>query len=124
MATGIKPDVPAVDAVTSANFVVGAYAMARRVLLSLWPHVRPIPKEMRGVSLKHLARVFCSLRKDKDESEVVMSKQQRTMLHQKLNRLIGEWTKLSSRRFNRALKSRFIMYHELVRDLDYLLFFF
>ncbi|KAI0307758.1 hypothetical protein B0F90DRAFT_1676943 [Multifurca ochricompacta] len=37
----IRPDVPAVDAITSVFFAVGAYRLARQTLLSLWPSVAP-----------------------------------------------------------------------------------
>jgi len=97
VATGVKPDIPAIDAVTSAYFAVGAYAMARRVLSTLWPYVRPFPKEMRAFTLKQLAHKFRSLHRRNDGNEVVMSKQTRLMLHQKLNDLIEAWTKLSGR---------------------------
>ncbi|KDQ63658.1 hypothetical protein JAAARDRAFT_169734 [Jaapia argillacea MUCL 33604] len=57
---GIKPDIAAVDAVVSAYFAVGAYGEARRLLLELWPSVKPFPEELKDASLRELAMAFRS----------------------------------------------------------------
>ncbi|KAI0002071.1 hypothetical protein BJV77DRAFT_1164910 [Russula vinacea] len=54
VATGVRPDVPAIDAITSVFFAVGAYRLARQTLLSLWPSVAPLPHNFERVSLKML----------------------------------------------------------------------
>jgi len=54
MSTGIRPDVPAVDAITSVFFAAGAYRLARRTLLMLWPSVAPLPPNFQRASLKML----------------------------------------------------------------------
>ncbi|KAJ7293687.1 hypothetical protein C8J57DRAFT_1704373 [Mycena rebaudengoi] len=43
VAAGIKPDVPAIDAVASAFFIAGSYTMCWRVLTSLWSNISPTP---------------------------------------------------------------------------------
>ena len=62
IATGVRPDVPAVDAITSGFYVAGAYRLARRTLLSLWPLVAPLPPNFERASLKmlvfHLQNVY------------------------------------------------------------------
>lgn len=44
---GISPDVGSIDALASAWFAVGAFAMARQVLIQMWPHVAPFPEDFR-----------------------------------------------------------------------------
>ena len=51
---GVRPDVPAVDAITSVFFAVGAYHPARQTLLGLWPSVAPLPHDFERESLKML----------------------------------------------------------------------
>ncbi|KAI9445247.1 hypothetical protein H4582DRAFT_2053334 [Lactarius indigo] len=54
VAAGIRPDVPAIDAIASAFFASGAYRLARQTLLSLWPSVAPLPRDLDRASLKVL----------------------------------------------------------------------
>lgn len=54
VATGVRPDVPVIDAIASVFFAVGAYRLARQTLLSLWPSVAPLPHDFNRVSLKML----------------------------------------------------------------------
>ncbi|KAN0125198.1 hypothetical protein V8E52_001750 [Russula decolorans] len=60
--TGIRPDVPVVDAITSVFFAAGAYRLARQTLLRLWPSVAPLPPNFERASLKmlmfHLRNVY------------------------------------------------------------------
>ena len=90
LAMGIEPDVPAIDAVSSAFFAVGAYAMSRRILITLWPHIQPFPAELRRASLKDLADKFRLLGNNHGVQEI-LTKQQRLMLHWKLKGLLEAW---------------------------------
>lgn len=62
IATGVRPDVPVVDAITSVFFAAGAYRLARQTLLRLWPSVAPLPPNFERASLKmlvfHLRNVY------------------------------------------------------------------
>jgi len=62
IATGVRPDLPAVDAITSVFFAVGGYRLGRQTLLRLWPSVAPLPSDLGRVSLKtlmyHLRNVY------------------------------------------------------------------
>ena len=97
VSSGIKPDVPAIDAVSGAFFAVGAYAMAKKVLISLWPHIQPFPKELRGTSLKTLACKFRLLHKLGDDWKA-SAKQERILLLWKLKRLRTAWARLGIER--------------------------
>ncbi len=62
IATGVKPDVPAIDAITGVFFAAGAYRLARQTLLSFWPSVAPLPHNFERASLRvlvfHLRNVY------------------------------------------------------------------
>ena len=70
VAQGIRPDVPAVDALASAFFRAKAYGMARRVLMRLWPQVAPLPDELLEAPLRELAVAFRQLHEPDDEARV------------------------------------------------------
>ncbi|KAF8642338.1 hypothetical protein AX16_009607 [Volvariella volvacea WC 439] len=93
---GIYPDVPAIDAVASAFFAVGAYGMARRVLITLWTYIQPFPKELRGAPLKELARVFRELHPSNHPTSS-LSKERRRNLRWHLRDLTTLWKKASRR---------------------------
>ncbi|KAL1749089.1 hypothetical protein HDZ31DRAFT_28197 [Schizophyllum fasciatum] len=59
--SGVRADVPAIDAVAGAFFAVGEAGMARRVLVGLWAHVGPFPEELREAPLVELAAHFRGL---------------------------------------------------------------
>ena len=61
VAAGVRPDVPAVDALVSAFFRAKAYAVARRTLLQLWPQVAPLSAELADAPLRELAVAFRAL---------------------------------------------------------------
>lgn len=101
VAAGIKPDVPAIDAVTSAFFAIGAYDMAKRVLISLWPHIEPFPKDLRSCSLKHLARLFRRLhpnRRGHGDGRENFTKDEQLALHEKMKGLLISWKQHSKER--------------------------
>ncbi|KIJ68335.1 hypothetical protein HYDPIDRAFT_124718 [Hydnomerulius pinastri MD-312] len=92
VSAGIAPDVPAIDALAHAYFAVGAYTVARKVLLQLWPQVKPFPSELQSASLKRLAEAF---RVDPERSRAVrdgpLTKLEQRLLHWKLRGLLQEW---------------------------------
>lgn len=94
---GIRPDGAAVDAIASAYFVVGAYKMARRVLLVLWPHVLATPEDTEVASLKQLVRVFRArhANRDPDDHPKRLNKSEKTIIRWKIIRLINAWKSLS-----------------------------
>jgi pentatricopeptide repeat protein len=94
VSAGIKPDVPAIDAVSGAFFAVGAYAMAKGVLISLWPHIQPFPRELRGASLKVLACNFRLLHHKHTVDRKPPAKRERILLLWKLRRLRKAWGRL------------------------------
>jgi len=90
VATGIRPDIPVIDAMTSAFFAVGAYRLARQTLLSLWPSVAPIPHDFERVSRKtlvfHLRNLYDDHRLSKE-----LSHRERRRLIAKLKELSRIW---------------------------------
>ncbi|KAF8898629.1 hypothetical protein BD779DRAFT_1431817 [Infundibulicybe gibba] len=91
VAHGIRPDVPAIDATSSAFFAVGAHRMARRILMILWPHIQAFPKEFRFLPLKELARRFRLLHKGSSQVQTMLTKPQRLELHWRLKSLAAVW---------------------------------
>jgi pentatricopeptide repeat protein len=61
VAVGVRPDVPAIDAITSVFFAVGAHGLARQTLLGLWPSVAPLPHDFERASLELLVSHFRNL---------------------------------------------------------------
>jgi pentatricopeptide repeat protein len=88
VSAGIKPDVPAIDAVASAYFVVGAYGLARWVLMNLWSYIQPFPTELRSASLIKLARAFRLLH---GETRKRLTNEESLLLRQKLKELTHAW---------------------------------
>ncbi|KAI0788600.1 hypothetical protein C8Q75DRAFT_240174 [Abortiporus biennis] len=64
LSLGITPDVPCIDAVVGGFIATGSYGMARRLLLSLWTHVAPLPDQFQHASLQQLTRTFRALHCD------------------------------------------------------------
>jgi pentatricopeptide repeat protein len=95
---GIRPDVPVVDAIASAYFAVGAYRIAKRVLLNLWPYVQAPPEGMQMASLKQLAMVFRAPHAKRDPSNTPkrLNKSEQRVLRWKINRLITSWKRVGS----------------------------
>jgi pentatricopeptide repeat protein len=112
---GIKPDVPAIDAISGSFFAVGAYSMAARVLKSLWPHIQPFPKELRGAPLKDLARSFRLLQTNHRVDQTNTAKRERTILLWKLRRLRVAWGRLGVQTNSRPLRSRSVKRRNLMR---------
>ena len=90
VATGVRPDVPVVDAITSVFFAVGAYRLARQTLLSLWPSVAPLPHDFERVSLKLLVFHLRNLYNGHTSSKK-LSKRERRELIRKLKELSRTW---------------------------------
>lgn len=111
LVAGIKPDVPAIDAVSSAFFAVGAYAMARQVLINLWPYIQPFPPELVGATLKQLIRTFRTLHGDQTGTPMKVPKRQRKMMHWKLRQLSVRW---HSWRVQSKVKKRFVVGSSLI----------
>jgi pentatricopeptide repeat protein len=93
VAAGIRPDVPAVDAIASAYFAVGAYRLARRVLLALWPHVQALPKGVWTTPMKQLARTFRAIRTSGGHPKH-LSKLEQMVLRWKIIVLVKAWRKI------------------------------
>ncbi|KIM85340.1 hypothetical protein PILCRDRAFT_358044 [Piloderma croceum F 1598] len=96
IAAGVRPDVPAVDAIASAYFVVGAYRMAKRVLLALWPYAQTLPEGIQTASLGQLARALRARhakRKISDQPKY-LSQSEQNILHRKILKLVEVWRRL------------------------------
>jgi len=90
VATGVRPDVPVVDAITSVFFAVGAYRLARQTLLSLWPSVAPLPHDFERVSLKMLVFHLRNLYNGHISSKKLSGRERRELIG-KLKELSRTW---------------------------------
>ncbi|TFY80485.1 hypothetical protein EWM64_g3529 [Hericium alpestre] len=91
LVAGVRLDIPAVDAITSAYFGVGGYAIARRILLDLWPSVAPFPEALRGAPLKQLIEEFRALQTDGRKKNGKLTKQEAGELRWKLRTIVQSW---------------------------------
>jgi pentatricopeptide repeat protein len=88
---GVKPDPPSIDAVASAYYVVGAYRMAKRTLIDLWPFAySPTPLHLSTTSLKQLSHEQRALTKGRPAYRR-MSPEQRVLRRRMIKRLILAW---------------------------------
>jgi pentatricopeptide repeat protein len=94
VATGVRPDVPAVDAITSVFFAVGAYRLARQTLLSLWPSVAPLPHDFKRASLKMLVFHLRNVHDGRISSKKLSHRERRKLIG-KLKELSGFLTEKS-----------------------------
>lgn len=92
VAAGIPPDVPAIDALAHAYFAVGAYSVARKVLLELWPRVKPFPSELRNAPLKQLAHIFRQSGDATWRKSLTLQKQR--SFNRKLRQVLQEWKEM------------------------------
>jgi len=90
IATGVRPDVPAIDAITSVFFAVGAYRLARQTLITLWPSVAPLPHKFERASLKMLVFHLRNLHRGRSSSKE-LSDGERRDLRAKLRKLFKAW---------------------------------
>jgi pentatricopeptide repeat protein len=90
VATGVRPDVPVIDAITSVFFAVGAYRLARQTLLSLWPSVAPLPRDFERVSLKMLVFHLRNLYNGHISSKKLSDRERRKLID-KLEVLSRTW---------------------------------
>ncbi|KAI0375329.1 hypothetical protein BV20DRAFT_985890 [Pilatotrama ljubarskyi] len=91
VAEGIRPDVPAIDALVSAFFRAKAYKMARRVLLQLWPQVGPISDELLEAPLRQLAVAFRALHGVNRHAPERLSSGEQRMLRWKIRDILQQW---------------------------------
>lgn len=94
IAAGISPDVPVIDALAHAYFAVGAYSIARKVLLELWPRVKPFPSELRNAPLKQLARVFRQSEDPGATGKGSLTPQEQRSFNRKLCQVLQEWKEI------------------------------
>lgn len=106
VSAGIAPDVPAIDALAHAYFVVGAYKVARRILLQLWTEVRPFQHELQSATLKRLATAFRANRGDQASQRQPLTKHQQRLLNCKIRGFQREWKQLELQRGPRSLSGR------------------
>jgi len=101
IATGVRPDIPVVDAITSVFVAAGAYHLARQTLLSLWPSVTrlPLPHGFERASLKMLVFHLRNVYDDNQTSLKKLSYRERHELMVKLKELSKTyfWTEKSRR---------------------------
>lgn len=90
VAARIQPDVPAIDAVASAFFTIGAYNTARLTLITLWAYIQPFPESLRPLSLKDLSIHFRSLR-GRDPNK--LSNKERTRVYRTMNAVRKTWAR-------------------------------
>lgn len=91
VAAGISPDVPAIDALAHAYFAVGAYSIARRILLELWPQVKPFPSELKNAPLKRLAHIFRQSEDPAMARKEPLTPQAQRSFDRKLRQVLREW---------------------------------
>lgn len=97
VAASVRPDVPAIDAITSVFFASGAYRLARQTLLSLWPSVAPLPRDIDRASLKVLVFHLRNLHKGRVIPKK-LSEHERKVLVGKLEELSSKvWSFRGSR---------------------------
>lgn len=106
ISAGIAPDVPAIDALAHAYFAVGAYKVARRVLLQLWTQVKPFQHELQGATLKQLATAFRTDRGDRGAQRQSLTKHQQRLLNFKIRGFQREWRQLELLRGPQSLSRR------------------
>ena len=94
VAAGISPDVPAIDALAHAYFAVGVYSIARKVLLELWPRVKPFPSELKNAPLKQLARVFRQSEDPGATWKESLAPQEQRSFNRKLRQVLQEWKEI------------------------------
>ncbi|KAG8219898.1 hypothetical protein J3R82DRAFT_892 [Butyriboletus roseoflavus] len=94
VAAGIPPDVPAIDALAHAYFAVGAYSVARKVLLELWPQVKPFPSEFKNAPLKQLAHIFRQSEKPGVAWKKSLTPQEQRSFNGKLRQVLQEWNQI------------------------------
>ena len=99
VAIGIKPDCAVVTALAGAFFAVGAYRIARTVLLQLWPFVAPFPEGLREAPLKILMERLRALQPlyAKRQRVGMLSGRKKWLLRWKLRQIREEW-KLAARK--------------------------
>ncbi|KAI9060629.1 hypothetical protein FKP32DRAFT_1595370 [Trametes sanguinea] len=91
VAEGIRPDVPAIDALTSAFFRAKAYGMARRVLLQMWPQIAPLPGDLVEAPLRQLAVAFRALHYIKSYAPPRLSSREQRMLRWMIRDILIRW---------------------------------
>ncbi|KAG6888986.1 hypothetical protein C0995_004625 [Termitomyces sp. Mi166 len=119
ISSGIAPDVPSIDAVASAFFIIGAYQMAKTVLRTLWTYIQPLPAEFEHLPLKHLAQAFRSLHTKQRPGDFELPKEDRLVLHLKLNKLRALWNNgMMYRHFRQTSHNRPTLDKQTSHDFD------
>lgn len=88
---GIKPDVPSIDAVAANFYTIGKNAMAKKVLIRLWPYVGQFPEELQEATVLEVARHFRTLHTRQRNAEVVVSNERQKEIHFTLSELMRDW---------------------------------
>ncbi|KAI0639730.1 hypothetical protein C8Q77DRAFT_1214196 [Trametes polyzona] len=92
VADGIRPDVPAIDALVSAFFRAKAYRKARRALLQLWPQIGPLSDDLVRAPLRRLIVAFRALHEpNKKRPPGRLSSAKQRMLRWKIRDILQGW---------------------------------
>ncbi|KAH6917280.1 hypothetical protein BKA70DRAFT_329240 [Coprinopsis sp. MPI-PUGE-AT-0042] len=87
---GINPDVPCIDALVGGIVAVGASALGRTTLISLWDCIQPFPDELASTDLLKLANHFRSLHQRPGTKLRHMSHEKQKEVVLKLEKLVEE----------------------------------
>ncbi|KAF9240878.1 hypothetical protein BU15DRAFT_61203 [Melanogaster broomeanus] len=91
VSAGVAPDVPAIDALAHAYFAVGAYSVAKKVLIEMWPQVKAFPTELQHASLKLLARTFRHSENSRAARKEPLTQEERHLFSRKVGGVLQEW---------------------------------
>ncbi|THH20854.1 hypothetical protein EW146_g585 [Bondarzewia mesenterica] len=94
---GVKPDGVVVSTVASAYFAVGAYKLARRVVVNLWPFIAPFPRDLREAPLKILVDRLRSLQSShsKGQTTKMLTEREKDLIRRQLGRIAKDWRLLT-----------------------------
>jgi pentatricopeptide repeat protein len=97
---GINPDVPCIDALVGGIVAMGASALGRTTLISLWDCIQPFPDELESMDLLKLADRFRSLHQGPSAKLRHMSHEKQEEVMLKLDKLVEElfwWERKAAR---------------------------
>lgn len=95
VSTGIQPDVRAIYALCNAFILARQLDSARKLLITLWPYIEPLPRDHHGLSLLELLRRFYRLDASLATSRRNLSLNKRILLQRQLTRVVLAYKRAS-----------------------------
>jgi pentatricopeptide repeat protein len=96
ISSGIHPDVRAIYALCKTFILARRLGAAKKLLITLWPYIEPVPRKHPVTPLLELLKRFCQLDTSRPTSRRNLSRKKRALLQRQLTAVVKAYKRSSS----------------------------